>query len=204
MRRIVKSVAPECLAAAKEKGWNWEEFFHNDHNGHMQCLNQADADQSGVCGYTELPLASKGMTKHLDHYRKKAIYSKLTFDWNNLVCAVKDKRFGADHKDELIDGKNAEATYAGILNPVVDGAQNYFYYNTDGKILASVGLDEKNGRKAEETIRVFNLNETELVSRRRTFITQLRACADLEEADIRACFAAMGFPSVLEQELQLR
>lgn len=199
----MKSAAPGCLAAAKDKGWNWEEFYHNDHNGHTQCMDQAGADQGGVCGYTELPLGSKGVKKHLDHYRKKAIYPKLTFDWNNLVCAVKDRRFGADYKDDLIDGNNAEATYACILNPVADEAQDYFYCDTDGKMIAGGGLDETNGRKAVETIRVFNLNETELVSRRRTLITQLRACADLAEEDIRACFAAMGFPSVLEQELRM-
>ena len=204
MRRIVKSTAPGCLAAAKDKGWNWDDFFHNDHDGHTLCTEQAGADQGGVCGYTELPLWGKGVTKHLDHYRKKAIYPKLTFDWNNLVCAAKDNRFGADHKDKLIDGRSAETTYAGILNPVEDEAQDYFYYDTDGKMIAYGSLDEEKSRMADETIRVFNLNETELVSRRRSLIAQLRACADLEEEDIRASFAAMGFPSVLEQELRMR
>ena len=56
---------------------------------------------------------------------------------------------------------------------------------------------------AKETIRVFNLNDTELVSRRRMLMIQLQDCANLSEADIRSAFADSGFPTLLEQELRM-
>lgn len=202
MRRIVKSEAPSPLCEAKQKGWNWNEFVTNDHDGYIDCRNRARADQGDVCGYTELPLNSKGVTVHLDHFRKKSIFDKLTFDWNNLVCAAKDQRFGADYKDDRVDGKNAMSVYSNILNPVVDEAQDYFYYDTNGLIYPDVSLDIDRIEKAKRTIEIFNLNETELVSRRRALISGVQACATLSEEDIRSAFSGSGFPTVLDQEIR--
>ena len=204
MKRIVKSAAPACLSNARQKGWNWGEFVNKDHEGYLQCRELASSDQKNMCGYTEMPLGGKGLQLHLDHYKKKSIYPALTFEWENLVFAVKDNRFGADFKDKVVDGKNAATVYASILNPVLDEAQDCFYYDTGGRVYPIKSMTEGQRNKAQETIRVFNLNETELVSRRRTMISQLSAFTDVSEADIRSLFSEYGFATVLEQEMRLR
>ena len=201
MRTIVKGESPASLAEAEKKGWSWDDFVANDHEGYQKCREQANAEQQGVCGYTELPLDVDKVTVHFDHYRKKSIYPGLRFKWDNLFAAVKDNRFGADFKDGIVNGRNHSQMYASILSPLTVGLQDYFHYATSGEIEPMSGLSEENFEKAEETIRVFNLNEAELVNRRRTMMAQIVCYQDLSEEDIRSSFDGMGFLSVVEQEI---
>ncbi len=196
----MKDAAPACLADAIEKGWSWDEFVTNDLEGYQECHLQAEREQRNVCAYTELPLNTEKMMIHVDHYRKKSIYPRLRFEWNNLFAAVKDNRFGADYKDNRVNGENEQQLYATILSPLTHHLEDYFHYATNGEIEPSTELKEEDLRKAKETIAIFHLNEDELVSRRRTIIAQIGAYRDLSEEDIKDCFVGVGFPSVVEQE----
>lgn len=197
----MKGETPASLVEAEKRGWGWDDFVENDHDGYQACREQANAEQQGVCAYTELPLDVEKVTVHFDHYRKKSIYPKLRFKWENLFAAVKDNRFGADHKDGIVNGRNHSQMYASILSPLTANLQHYFHYSTSGEIEPMSGLSDENQEKAEATIRVFNLNEAELVNRRRTMMAQIVCYHDLPEEDIRSCFEDMGFPSVVDQEI---
>ena len=201
MRTVVKGVAPPCLGEAYKKGWSWDQFVANDQEGYRVCRQQADSEQKGICAYTELPLEYGSVTIHIDHFRKKAIYQRLRFEWSNLFVAVKDHRFGADFKDGIVDGKNEKAVYETILSPLTQDLQHYFHYATNGEVEPSFNLDDNDKKRAKETIDVFNLNEDELVSRRRTMMAQIKDCHDLEEDVIRLCFEGAGFLSVIDQEV---
>lgn len=201
MRTIVKSDSPACLSDAKRKGWSWDDFVENDRRGYQSCRQVADSEQRGECAYTELPLNNQQTIIHLDHFRKKSIYPNLRFDWNNLFAAVKDHRFGAGYKDNIVDGKNAGQIYCQVLSPLTSELNAYFHYATNGEIEPKSGLTEDDKSRAEKTIELFNLNESELVSRRRTIIAQISNYRDLSESDIRDCFVGAGFSSVLDQEI---
>lgn len=203
MRTVVKGEWPQCLSKAEKIGWSWDEFVENDHEGYKICRQQAEEEQHGMCGYTEIPLDSGKVTVHLDHFRKKSINPKLRFNWENLFAAVKDNRFGADYKDKYVNGENEKEVYAAILNPLTENLQTYFHYATNGEIEPMTGLSDEEKKKAKETINVFHLNETELVSRRRTIMAQIDSYKDLSEDVIRSCFEGMGFLSVVEQEISL-
>lgn len=198
----MKGVTPASLVEAENKEWSWDEFVSNDHEGYQTCREQANTEQQGVCAYTELPLDVEKVTVHFDHYRKKSIYPKLRFKWDNLFVAVKDKRFGADHKDGIINGINHNQMYASILSPLTANLQDYFHYSTSGEIEPMSGISGEKQKEAEATIKIFNLNEAELVNRRRTMMAQIVCCHDLPEEDIRNCFQGLGFPSVLDQEIR--
>ena len=202
MRTIVKGESPASLAEAEKKGWSWDDFVANDHEGYQKCREQANAEQQGVCGYTELPLDVDKVTVHFDHYRKKSIYPGLRFKWDNLFAAVKDNRFGADFKDEIVNGRNHSQMYASILSPLTANLQDYFHYSTNGEIEPMSGMPEEKQKEAEATIKIFNLNEAELVNRRRTMMAQIVSYHDLPEEDIRNCFVGLGFPSVVDQEIR--
>lgn len=203
MRTIVKGECPQCLSEAEKKRWSWEEFVENDHKGYKVCRQQAEEEQFGLCGYTEIPLCSGKMTVHLDHYRKKGIYPKLRFTWENLFAAVKDHRFGSDYKDKYINGKNEKEVYTAILYPLTENLQAYFHYATNGEIEPSNRLSDDDKKKAKKTIDVFHLNEPELVNRRRTIMAQIDSNKDLPKDVIRSCFEGQGFLSVVEQEIGL-
>lgn len=202
MMTIVKGVTPASLVEAENKGWSWDEFVSNDHEGYQSCREQANTEQQGVCAYTELPLDVEKVKVHIDHYRRKSIYPKLRFKWDNLFAAVKDKRFGADHKDGIINGSNHNQMYASILSPLTVNFQDYFHYSTSGEIEPMSGISEEKQKDAEATIKIYNLNEAELVNRRRTMMAQIVCYHDLPEEDIRNCFQGLGFPSVLDQEIR--
>lgn len=201
MRTIIKNEAPACLSEAEKKGWNWEEFVLNDRLGYQTCRQQAYDEQSGVCAYTELPLDSARSTIHLDHFRRKGIYERLRFEWNNLFTAVKDNRFGSDYKDNIVKSNNEQKIYSVILSPLVPQLQRYFHYATNGEIEPSSELSDDDKERAKATIDIFHLNESELVSRRRTMMVQISTYHDLPEETIRQCFVGAGFPSVVDQEL---
>lgn len=200
----MKGDTPASLVEAEKKGRSWDEFVENDLDGYQTCREQANAEQQGVCAYTELPLDVNKVTVHFDHYRKKSIYPKLRFKWDNLFAAVKDNRFGADYKDGIINGRNHNQMYASILSPLMTNLQDYFHYSTSGEIEPISGLSEENQEKAAATIRVFNLNEAELVNRRRTMMAQIVCFQDLSEEDIRISFEGLGFPSVVDQEIRFK
>lgn len=203
MRTIAKGERQQCLSEAEKKSWSWDDFVKNDYEGYKLCRQQAEKEQLGLCGYTEIPLVSWKGTVHLDHFKKKGIYSKLRFKWNNLFAAVKDHRFGADYKDHYINGKNEKGVYAVILNPLTENLQSYFHYSTNGEIEPSNYLSNEDKEKAKNTIDVFHLNETELVNRRRTIMAQIDSYKDLPEDVIRKSFEGQGFLSVVEQEIML-
>lgn len=179
MRTIVKGEKPQCLINAEKMGWSWDEFVENDHEGYVLCRQQADVEQHGMCGYTEIPLGSGKITVHFDHFRKKGIYPELRFNWENLFAAVKDHRFGADYKDRYINGDNEKKVYAGILSPLTENLQGYFHYATNGEVEPLIGLSDDDVKKAKVTIDMFHLNETELVNRRRTMMMQIEVLVDL-------------------------
>ena len=201
MRTVIKTETPACLSEAEKKGWGWDEFVLNDRLGYQTCRQQAYDEQTGVCAYTELPLDSTSSNIHLDHFRRKGIYQRLRFEWNNLFAAVKDNRFGSDYKDNIVKSNNEQQIYSVILSPLAPQLQWYFHYATNGVIEPSSELSDDDKERAKATIDIFHLNESELVSRRRTMMAQISSYCDLPEETIRHSFAGAGFPSVVDQEI---
>ena len=182
------------LCALKDdlKGLSWDMFHCKFPQVYAKCVQQAILEQNGECAYTEIPLPDKN--QHLDHYKKKAIFPELTFDWNNLFAAVKNERFGADCKDKYINGKNCKTVYSKLLCPTFDDIEDYFTYSLDGCISPSANCPDK--AKAEFAIDIFNLNDDALVSRRHALILQM---LDINDKDIlQAVFAKSGFSSLVK------
>lgn len=201
MRTVIKTDAPACLSEAAKKGWSWDDFVLNDRRGYLACRQKAYGEQSRVCAYTELPLDAMSSTIHLDHFKRKGLYQHLTFEWDNLFAAVKDNRFGSDYKDNIVKSNNEQKIYSVILSPLVPQLQRFFHYATNGVIEPSSDLSDDDREKAKATIDIFHLNESELVSRRRTMIAQISSYCDLPEETIRQIFVSAGFPSVVDQEV---
>ena len=181
-----------CTLKDDLKGLSWDDFHCSYPQVYAKCVQQAISEQNGECAYTEIPLPDK--SQHLDHYKKKAIFPELTFDWNNLFAAVKNVRFGADFKDKYINGKNCKTVYSKLLCPTLDNIEEYFTYSLDGSILPSANCPDK--AKAEFTIKVFNLNDDALVSRRHALILQMLGIQDKDI--LLTVFAKSGFSSLVK------
>lgn len=152
-----------------------------------------------MCGYTELPLSEDDKDIHIDHYKKRDLFPRETFDWNNLIVALKSDEFGADYKDNRYHIRKEE--YSQILNPATDIAQDYFEYLATGDICPKPKLTLPERLKAEKTIEVFNLNHASLVNRRKDLVRMINAYKELPKEVIASCIAPLGFKSLQEQKL---
>lgn len=207
MKTIAKSPEHDCLGKAKDKGWSWDEFVDKDHDNYVTVRNQALTDQKQECAYTGLWLGSgTNHILHIDHFRKKSIYPELRFDWNNLFAAAKNLKCGSDYKDKNIHGSrdNAESQYSSFLSPLEANLESMFWYQQNGKVNAHPRLSESMATKVENTIKMYNLNDDDLVSRRRSIIQILRNLDQMDDDTIRECMITQGFSFLVEFELSQR
>ena len=201
MKKINKSGEPSSLTKLKRKTSSnkWEDI-HTEQNRSIyeDCLFQCMDDQNYLCGYTEIKLDDN---YHIDHFIKRDIDPRQTFDWQNMIAAVHDSKFGADFKDKTVnknDYNKRLKKYNCILNPVTENMENRFIFSTNGVIEPA----DRNDREATETIRVFNLQEDSLNSRRKQAMENTRKL--LEQMDKEAVIGYLQgeeFPSAIAYEI---
>ena len=196
MKHIEKHTEPQGLAFAREHHLTRDEFGSQCEMMYIQCREQAYEEQSGECAYTGMPL-TKSAVVHIDHFKKKSIYIHLTFDWSNLFAAVKDNRFGSDYKDKQIKGHNAAHYYQLLINPALDTPESYFWYSNDGMVHPKDGLTSTDLGKAITTIKLFNLNQSTLIHRRRELWQILQTYRDLPIDIITSALKDYGFSFVI-------
>ncbi len=211
MRMIVKKDENPILQKARNKGWTWNDFHDKAQDGYNACREQALEEQNDECAYTGLWLG-EGTTQviHIDHYRKKALYPELTFNWNNLFAAAKDLHYGADYKDKKISGpkSNSDSQYDSFFSPLEANLENYFWYSQDGTIIPHPtyenGKDMNLLSKIRNTIDFFNLNADDLKHKRRGIIEILRGLGQLEDEIVKECMLTSGFSFLVDFELAHR
>ena len=195
MKHIIKKLEPVGLEYARQHNLNWDEFHEQCHDSYVACRIQAHEEQVGECAYTGMPL-NDSANIHLDHFKKKSIYPNSTFDWNNLFAAIKNHQFGADYKDNYIDGENAANVYPKLLHPALNDPTLFFWYSNTGKIEPKSGLGDIDREKAITTIAVFNLNNETLLSRRRQLFQILQCYQELTLDETLSALKTYGFSFV--------
>lgn len=151
MRRLDRAAlaTPLCLAQYAHPAQRWDDVTSAHKQEIRATLEQL---QGRRCAYCEGDLDSLG--QHIEHFRRKRCWPQLTFSWDNLYwsCGQTDscghhKDHGAGHYD-----------IADLIVPCVDDPDIYFRFRSDGTIGIRPGLSAADQRRAEETLRVFNLN----------------------------------------------
>jgi uncharacterized protein (TIGR02646 family) len=109
----------------------------------------------GKCAFCESVL---GVTTDLEieHYVAKTIDPELTFEWTNLLPAC--------HK---CNSSKGNADHGGLLlKPDAEDPEPFFWLHPEGRLEPHPRLDEAGRRRAEETIRLLNLQRGALCSKR--------------------------------------
>lgn len=207
MKTIIKmeETLPYLEKARKNK-LSWEEFSKECKDEYLEVREKATFEQGQECAYTGLWLGEdSSFQNHLDHFHLRAFYPNQTFDWINIFAAVHHNDYGSDSKDKFIKGpkKNADRQYETFWSPLEPNLQEKFWYRTDGWMEANPNLEDSIKEKAEETIRIYNLNHPELCRKREDLIRNVQSLKDqdISEDMIREAFATRGFSSVLDFEL---
>ncbi len=126
-------------------------------------------EQNFQCAYTEQRIEPEN--SHIDHYIKQSfilqgLFKPTTiFSWNNLFASCNDEYFGAKHKDKYI--KHVE--YQPLINPCNESYEKHFKYSWLGDVFT-----DTNDAKGNNTIRIFNLNDSALVEQRRIVAHQVK------------------------------
>lgn len=161
MHRLQRPSEPQALTRARKRELsNWGEFPSADRKVVRDALAEM---QDGCCAYCEGRL--EGSEGHIDHFRKRADHPERTFDWSNLFVSCDAQVHCARHKDGLRGSERPD--YDLVLDPCRDEPEMYLFFLADGRIVPRHGLTEEERKRADETIRVFALNEPGLVQRRR-------------------------------------
>lgn len=201
MKKINKSEEPSSLTKFKRKNSSnkWEDIHTEQSQSiYEDCLLQCMDDQNYLCGYTEIKFEDN---YHIDHFIKRDISPRQTFDWQNMIAAVHDSKIGADFKDKTVEKNDYNKRlkkYNHILNPVTDNIEGRFIFSTNGVIEPA----NRNDTDAAETIRVFNLQEDSLNSRRKQAMENTRRL--LEQMDKEAVIGYLQgeeFPSAIAYEI---
>lgn len=158
-------------------------------------------EQDGLCGYSEMVLEADSASSHIDHYFKRNLFPRKTFDWNNLIVSTIDEDFGGKYKDNTYKIKTKE--YQQIFNPVVDDMSQFIEYSGNGEIVPLNNLSDDIINKVKKTIEVFNLNCPSLNNKRRDLIFQLNSCKAIPQDEIKKAFGNRGFVSVLNWFLKV-
>ena len=198
MRRIVKTEPNFSFSnfVLRNNPQNWEELPVDIKNTAKEYI--LINEQYGLSGYTEKPVTKKS---HIDHYIKRDLNPRLTFDWNNLIVDEINDLYGARFKDNQIHHLNQ---YTTILNPVTDDVHLFFYYSQTGRIDPHPNLTDIERVKAKNTIDIFNLNHPDLVNRRKIILKNIQDYQNLLENErIFESLKSYGFHSLLKQELNL-
>lgn len=117
---------------------------------HATLADALYARQDGYCAYCEIHLNDRS-DGHIEHLERRSDNAKRTFDWANLFYSCSKPDSCGKYKDNgRIRFKPAD-----IIDPSEENPLDFFVYDANGRIVAREGTGQ---RRAEETIRVFNLN----------------------------------------------
>jgi uncharacterized protein (TIGR02646 family) len=141
--------APTCLATYQHPAHNWNDVLTQDKD---QIRTHLEQMQGRRCGYCEGPLDALG--QHIEHFRRKKHFPELTFSWGNLYWSCDQTDSCGHYKDHGAGAYDVNE----LVEPCIDDPDQFFRFRTDGTISIRPGLSASAQRKAEETLRVFNLN----------------------------------------------
>ncbi len=161
-------VAPPCLADYDYQHQDWDDLgpsCKNQVREALVCLqgNPASPEDHIRCAYCEGVIFDGG---HTEHFRRKnkSHYPELTFEWSNLFRSCDARMHCGHHKD-----RSGAPIYDPdkLIKPDKVDPEHFLYFYSSGEVRVRQGLCEHDQEIAQETIRVFGLNEGSLQGKRR-------------------------------------
>lgn len=120
--------------------------------------------QGKYCAYCEMDISGERQ-QHIEHFRQQSRYPQGVFEWKNLFGSCKDEDSCGKHKDRCIYNDKD------LLKPDEDDPEKYLLFVKDGTITPRHGLNEDEQRRAEVTLRVFNLKVPRLSQQRKEIMS---------------------------------
>lgn len=169
MKKLDRSLSqtPECLGNYCYKTHTWGDVAGEDKKS---VWTELEVMQKGKCAYCESFLGSR--TRHIEHFRRKSSHTALTFEWSNLLGCCGSNSSCGHHKD--LPGRGWPYQANDLIDPSTEDPDHFFRFQTDGSIRLKEGLNPRDTHRAQETLRVLNLDQDRgPLRRRRAKVVQL-------------------------------
>ena len=120
--------------------------------------------QGQRCAYCERRTGTDRHEGHIEHFRKQCNHGGLVLSWENLFWSCVDINSCGKHKDDCNikhgTGVKREFKEDEIIDPAIEDPEHYFVFVSDGTVCLRDGLTTIEKKRAEETLRVFNLADS--------------------------------------------
>jgi len=140
--------APTCLSRFLHGRNTWDDLTDNDR---QEICFALEAMQGRRCAYCECSLNEHD--QHIEHFQQRGRYPRGTFDWENLFWSCSRVGSCGKHKDVC-----GPYNHADLIRPDVEDPERFFLFVFDGSIAIRCGLTNAEQHRAEETLRIFNLD----------------------------------------------
>ncbi len=197
MHRLERGPAPACLQQYDGARQRWGDLETGDKRDLRAALEAMQADR---CAYCEGPLWKGG---HIEHFRRRANFSGLTFAWGNLFLSCGAEEHCGRHKDRP---RGESYDPADLVKPDEEDPDGFFYLHSDGEIRPRLGIGDRDRERAERTIRILGLDCGPLRAARRRALRAyeerepdiLGTLMDMDEPD-RSDFIAMELEATKDE-----
>lgn len=152
MHKLERPETPRCLGRYRAGRHTWGDVASPDKTVIWERL---DAMQSERCAYCEVDFRSPDQ-QHIEHFRKRRDSPQDTFAWVNLFGSCNSPGRCGKYKDRTPHDP------ADLIKPDEDEPDEYLRFWADGRVTPRTALAGHQAHRAEETVRVFNLNHEPL------------------------------------------
>jgi len=149
----------------------WKSF-----RGKAEVIAQLEADQFGLCSYSEIRPDIFGLGVHIEHIEPRNKNPSRTFDYSNLALnALSSSDLSNISPLDSFSGHHKGGNYDSALFISCFDARcsEFFVYLSDGRVEPASGLSQLDYDRAVYTRDLLNLNSPYLVNQRKNWLDEL-------------------------------
>jgi uncharacterized protein (TIGR02646 family) len=193
MHQLNRPPAPRCLDHYRHGQNNWRDVTHVEKAEIWAGLNTM---QDNHCAYCESKIRTEPDSHHahIEHFRQRSWHPQGTFDWSNLFGSCNREDSCGKYKD------NQTYKHRDLIKVDQENPDRYLRFLPDGQVVPAENLDSKDVQRANETIRVFNLNGSLRQIRKNHVMGYLETAEEL--LDLSNVFEEEEWRPFLDQELK--
>lgn len=148
MHKLVRGQAPACLSKYRHGLQQWSDISPAEKNMLWIALSTMQGQR---CAYCEAAISDT--RRHIEHFQQRSRAPALTFAWPNLFGSCNRQDSCGKYKDAI-----GHYDPADLIKPDVDDPEHFFLFVSDGTIAVRAGLNANERHRAQETLRILNLD----------------------------------------------
>ena len=169
MHHFERGQSPVDLPKVARHYVNWK-AFDNSHE-HRLVGDVLYERQHHYCAYCETLLMRK-TDGFIEHLARRSDFPQRTFDWSNIFFCCKHNDSCGNYKDN----QKIQFNVRDIIDPSLEHPQDFFIFDRVGHISPRTDLTADDEKRAKETIRVLNLNNSKRLLSLRQKAAKAVAC----------------------------